>query len=189
MTLMKRLFTATCVAAACMVGLAAQSGSSSSSQDPNQTSGRGGRTQTVTGCLRAGDTAGTYVLTNVTGLQMGRRGGGDTGMGSGGAGEPAGGAAGMGQGGGRGMTLTLSAGSDVDLSAHVGHKVEVMGTLAGGRRSGGGGDTGMGSGGGGDTGMASGGGMGGGQGMGRGMMRTLNVTSVKMISSDCGAAQ
>src|SRR6476646_175324 len=64
--LMKRVFTATCLAATFAVGLAAQStGTSGSAQDPQQGGqGRGGP-RTVTGCLRAGDTAGTYMLTDV----------------------------------------------------------------------------------------------------------------------------
>jgi len=94
----------------------------------------------------------------------------------------------MGQGG-RGMnSLMLNAESGVDLKEHVGHKVEVTGTIAGGGRRGGmagsttAGDTTTGSsttagatttGGGASTGQS-----------GRGM-RSMTVTSLKMVSDSC----
>jgi hypothetical protein len=98
--------------------------------------------------------------------------------------------------------IMLSAGGDVDLSTHVGHKVEVTGTIAGGHSgmSGGAAST-TGTGGtttaSGATTTASGAtttaGSGAGatttaqgQGGGRGM-RTMHVTSLKMISADCGS--
>ena len=67
------------------------------------------------------------------------------------------------------------------LSAHVGHKIEVTGMMAGGRgRMAGGGatttDTGGGSGSTAGAATTTGGGRG---------MRSMNVTSVKMISSSC----
>src|SRR5579859_7576649 len=73
MRLMKRVLTATCFAMACAVGLAAQqttgtTGTTGTTEDQGG-QGRGGP-RTVTGCLRAGDTAGTYMLTDI---QMGNR--------------------------------------------------------------------------------------------------------------------
>jgi hypothetical protein len=74
---MKRLFTATCLAATCAVGLAAQSTGTSgtTAQDPQGGGqrGGGGGPRTVTGCLRAGDTAGSYMLTDVMMQGGGRR--------------------------------------------------------------------------------------------------------------------
>src|SRR4051794_30756873 len=81
MRLMKRVLTATGLAAVFAVGLAAQSTTGtagSTAQDPQTGGQRGGGPRTVTGCLRAGDTAGTYMLTNVEGLGGGRRGGDTT---------------------------------------------------------------------------------------------------------------
>src|SRR5437763_6728969 len=82
MRLMKRVLTATGLAAMFAVGLAAQSttGTAGSAGQYPQTAGgtqRGGP-RTITGCLRAGDTAGSYMLTNVEGLGGGRRGGDTT---------------------------------------------------------------------------------------------------------------
>ena len=67
---MKQVFSATCIAAMFAVGLAAQSTGTAGTtgQDPQATGGgqgRGGGPRTVTGCLRAGDTAGTFVLTDI----------------------------------------------------------------------------------------------------------------------------
>ena len=63
---MKRFFTMTCLAATFAVGLAAQSTSTATTtQDPPAGGQRGGGSRTVTGCLRTGDTAGSYMLTDV----------------------------------------------------------------------------------------------------------------------------
>jgi len=225
---MKRVFTATCVAAMCAVGLSAQSTGTAGTtgQDPQTGGGQGrGGPRTITGCLRAGDTAGTYMLTDVTGLGGGRGqggGGGTTAGGgttTGGGGTTAGGGGGTTGGGGgttagggattagggqgRGMptSIMLTADSSVDLKAHVGHKIEVTGTMAGGRGQGGGaGTTAGGTGttaGGTTTGTATGtatgtgttgggtgaGATGGGQGGGRG--RSMTVTNVRMVSESC----
>src|SRR5687767_15211843 len=69
MSPMKRTITAACLAAACAVGLSAQGTGTAgtATQDPAPGGqGRGGGPRTATGCLRAGDTAGTYMLTDVT---------------------------------------------------------------------------------------------------------------------------
>jgi hypothetical protein len=209
---MKRVFTATCLAATFAVGLAAQSAGTtgSTAQDPQTAGGGQGRggPRTVTGCLRAGDTAGTYMLTDVQmqgGGASGTAGGGTTTAGSttaGGAGSTAAGgttAGTQGRGGAPG-SIMLTADSSVDLKAHVGHKIEVTGTMAGGGRRGGdaattGTATGTTTGGSGTatatgtgstsgTGTAGAAGTGQGQGGGRGP-RSMTVTNVRMISESC----
>ena len=186
---MKRVLTATCLAAAFAVGLSAQSTATSGStaQDPQTTTagqGRGGP-RTATGCLREGDTAGTYMLTDVTMQGGGRRGGMGGGAAAGGttAGSTTtGSTAGTMPQGGRGMgpqSVMLTADSSVDLKAHVGHKVEVTGTMTGGRgRMGNAGDTSGAA----ATGTST---AGGGQGMGRGAMRSMTVTSIRMVADSC----
>ena len=208
---MKRMITATGLAALFAVGLAAQSTTGTAgatSQDPQTTTAGGGQRggpRTITGCLREGDTAGTYVLTNVEGLG-GRMGagaaGGDTTTAAGGAATTTGAAGTSGAGQGRAMAggIMLNADSSVDLKTHVGHKIEVTGTFAGGGRRGGDAagatTTGGGAtttGGGTTTGTATGtttagagqtAGTTGAQGAGRGM-RSMTVTSVKMVSDSC----
>lgn len=194
---MKRLLTATCLAMACAVGLGAQQTTGTSGTTADQGGqGRGGP-RTVTGCLRAGDTAGTYMLTDI---QMGER-SGDTAGTTAGTSTTSGstttsGTSGMSATGGqRGQmptSLMLNPESSVDLKAHVGHKIEVTGTMAGGGRRGG--DTTT------TSGSTSGGTMTGGSttsgsttsseqsttGAGqRAGTRTLNVTSVRMIAESC----
>jgi len=185
---MKRVLTATCFAMACAVGLAAQqtTGTTGSTEDQ---SGQGRGPRTVTGCLRAGDTAGTYMLTDI---QMANRattgtttGGGTTTTG-GGTTTAGGGTTATGESGQRPTSLTLNPESGVDLKAHVGHKIEVTGTMEGRR----GGETTSGTGGTTTTGGGStttGGGTGqtttGGQA--RTGSPTMNVTSVRMVSESC----
>ena len=194
---MKRVVTATCFAMACAVGLAAQQTTGTTGTTEDQ-SGQGRGPRTVTGCLRAGDTAGTYMLTDI---QMGNRattgttaGGGTTATGgtttaTGGTTTTAGGeTTATGERGQRPTSLTLNPESSVDLKTHVGHKIEVTGTMAGGRP---GGDTTSGTTGGttttGGGSTTTGGGTGqtttGGQG--RTGSPTMNVTSVRMISESC----
>jgi len=56
---------------ACAVGLAAQQQTTGTTGTADDQSGQGRNgPRTVTGCLRAGDTAGTYMLTDI---QMGNR--------------------------------------------------------------------------------------------------------------------
>jgi hypothetical protein len=189
---MKRVFLAACLASACAVGLSAeQTPSTTTAQSERQ--GRMGGPMTLTGCVKAGDTSGTYMLTNIQRNDAGMGSGATT---TGGATTTAGGAtttgggSGMGQGMGRGMGQVMlnASGSDVDLSAHVGHKVEVTGTMSGGRgRMAGGAATTTGEAAGSTTTSgAAGATTTAGQGGGRGM-RSMAVTSVKMISSDCGS--
>ena len=203
---MKRVVTATCLAAAFAVGLAAQSTTPSTqtpSSSPNQRGATGPRT--VTGCLRAGDKEGTFLLTDV--VMPGAPGdatgtGGTTAGGTTPTGTPPGSettAGGTGTTPRPPMSIALMPGSDVDLKAHVGHKIEVTGTLAGGgaRRTGtpGGSSPGgtttsdpassnpAGSTPGGTTAGSSAYGTGG-QGAARGA-RSMNVTAVRMISESC----
>jgi hypothetical protein len=171
---MKRVLTATCFAMACAVGLAAQqtTGTTGSEGQSGQS-----RSRTVTGCLRAGDTAGTYTLTDI---QMGARSGDTTAGGGsattgGGTTGTTGGTMAEGQRGQMPTSVTLNPESGVDLKAHVGHKVEVTGTMAPGGRSGGDPTTGTTGGG---TGQETTGGQ-------AHATRTLNVTSVRMVSESC----
>ena len=180
---MKRVFIATCMAAACAIGLSAQQTATSTMP---QSGRRMGGPMTVTGCVKAGDTSGTYMLTNVQRNDSGMGSGATT---TGGAATTTGGSA-TGQGMGRGMgQIMLSSGApDVDLSAHVGHKVEVTGTMSGGRgRMGSGAATTTGAASGSTTtSEAAGATTTAGQGGSRGT-RSMTVTSVKMISADCGS--
>ncbi|HEY2431300.1 MAG TPA: hypothetical protein VGI12_01415 [Vicinamibacterales bacterium] len=189
---MKRLLTAMGCVAAFAVGLAAQSTatgtSGAASQSATTQAGqRGGGPRTITGCVKAGDTADTYMLTNIEG--MGGRGAGaaasSTTASTSGSATSDTAAAGAAMQGGRGMTsLMLSADSSVDLKAHVGHKVEVTGSLAGGGRRGG---TDAAAGSTTTSGTASGtnaAGTTGTEGGARGM-RSMTVTSLKMVSDSC----
>jgi hypothetical protein len=196
---MQRAIVAGCLSAAFAVALSAQapaqqppsssagtSGSTAGAQQTTESGQRGMRPMTLTGCLKAGDTAGTYELTNVE--MTGRRGGATstTGETAGGATSTTGGEQGGGRMGGM-RTVMLNAGSDVNLAPHVGHKIEVTGTMSGGRRGGGASSsttTGSATSTTGSTGEGQGAGSGMGAGQGRGT-RTMSVTSVKMISETC----
>jgi len=206
---MKRLMTSTCLAAAFAVGLAAQSTSTGTSGQDPQGQRSAPRPVTATGCLRAGDTAGSYMLTDVQMQGGGGRRGGDT-TGTTATGGTTGGTTAGSTGGGGGTTasggqgrgnmptsLMLSPAADVDLKPHVGHKVEVTGTMMARGGQGAGGTTGGTTGGGsttgstttsGTTGGTTGGSTsaagGGTQGGGRGG-RNVTVTSVRMISESC----
>jgi hypothetical protein len=176
---------------ACAVGLAAQqtTGTTGTSGTTADQAGQGrGGPRTVTGCLRAGDTAGTYMLTDI---QMGS--GSTTGTTSGssttsGSTTTSGTTATSGQRGQMPTSLTLNPEASVDLKAHVGHKIEVTGTMAGGGRRGGD-TTGSTSGTSGSTTTSatttSGSGQSTTEGGQRGATRTMNVTSVRMISESC----
>jgi hypothetical protein len=202
---MKRTILATCLAGACAVVLSAQTPTQqpptstagttgAASQDTSQGNQRGRLPMTISGCLKAGDTAGTYMLTNVKG--MGRPAGttGDTTTAPGTtAGAPT---TAPESGQTRGMNqVLLMAGSGVDFTPHVGHQIEVTGTPARGGQgtgtttgaattTGAGTTTGA-------AGTATGGTTAGstttattGQGN-RGGVRSLNVTSIKMIAETC----
>ena len=125
---MKRVFTATLVASAFAVGLAARTppqypSSGETKQKPAPTAKSStSRTVAVTGCLREGETPGTYTLANA---QWDR-------------GGPVKGTTGKATGTEKGKpttatmaneTVQLKPSADVDLKAHVGHKIQVTGTL------------------------------------------------------------
>lgn len=200
---MKRVLTATCFAIACAVGLSAQQTTGTTgTTDQGGQGGRGGP-RTVTGCLRAGDTPDTYMLTDIqmanrtgspTGTTGGTPAGGTTAGGTTAGGTTAAGGSSATAGGERGQmptSITLNpADSSVDLKPHVGHKVEVTGTVSGGGRSGGdttGGTTGSTAGGGTTAGGTAAGGTAqtttGGQRTGG--TRMMKVTSVRMVSESC----
>ena len=133
---MKRTILATCLAGACAVALSAQTPTqqppspnptgttgATASQDPSQAGSQRskGSPVTLSGCLKAGDTAGTFTLTKVKGMPGGTAGTtGETAAGGATAGASSSSAA--------EVNLTASA-SDVDLSKHVGHQIEVTGTI------------------------------------------------------------
>jgi hypothetical protein len=167
---------------ACAVGLAAQqtTGTTGASEQSGQA-----RSRTVTGCLRAGDTAGTYMLTDLQmGSTAGTTAGGGTGTTGTGATATGGGMAAGGGGGQMPTSLMLSPASSVDLKAHIGHKVEVTGTMQGAHPAGdtttgttGAGATGGGATGGGEAGQTAAG--------GSQHPRTMDVSSVRMVSESC----
>ena len=188
---MKRTILATCLAGTCAVVLSAQTPSpqSPTQQPPTSTTGTSGADQsgsqrthagpmTISGCLKAGDTADTFTLTNVKG--MGKTAGttGET------APSTTGGATTTPESGSAAMSITLTPGSDVDLKPHVGHQVEVTGTPA--RGAGAGSTTAGGTTTGGTTaGGTTAGGTSTGAAGTTGRARNLNVTKVKMISESC----
>jgi hypothetical protein len=216
---MKRVFSATCIAAMCAVGLAAQStgtaGTAGQDQPVGAGQGRGGGgPRTVTGCLRAGDTAGTYMLTDIVmagapgaaGSTAGATAGGTgttAGTGTGTAGATGTGAATAGgqRQGGVPTSAMLVPDAGIDLKPHVGHKVEITGSRVGGGRRGGdaattGTATGTGAATTGAAGTATGTGTGStsgtgtgagatGTGQGRGGPMQMTVTAIRMVSESC----
>src|SRR5262245_37875374 len=193
MRLMKRAITAACLAASFAVALAAQSTSTASSaQNPPDNAQRGPRPVTAIGCLRAGDTAGTFMLTDVQ-LQGARK-PDDTTAGTTGstAGSTAGTTGPSEQTRRMPTTVMLSPAADVDLKPHVGHKIEVTGTMNAGRANrdttasttAGGTTTGTGTSG--TSGTAGTTATAGAAEQGtRAAMRNVTVTSVRMISESC----
>jgi hypothetical protein len=177
---MKRTIFATCLAGAFTVALSAQAPTqqppspnptgttgATASQDPSQAGSKmaKGGPLTISGCLKAGDTAGTFTLTKVK---------------AGGAAGTTGDAAGAGAASSSDkgdVNLTASA-SDVDLSKHVGHQIEVTGTPGRGGASAGGTTAGGAATTGGDTAAGA-------AGTSGRSAKSLNVTSVKMIAESC----
>lgn len=127
---MKRVLTSTCLAAAFAVGLSAQS---APPQTPPQTPPTGAagaaatqeardsaKNVTVTGCLKAGDTADSFTLSD---LKWGSKDSKDKGaVGTTGTAAPPAAIASA-------TSLKLIPGS-AKLSDHVGHQVEVSGSIA-----------------------------------------------------------
>ena len=186
---MKHVFTALCLSAACAVGLSAQqSTTDQKSNGPDQWT----KPVTVTGCLRAGLTAGTFDLTHVKGLPAAKATGTATGAATTGTTGTSGSTAAT-DVAGKDNTLTLTAEGTVDLTEHVGQQVSVTGRLpkkdnrhiaegagvdqqsSGGAVNAGGQPSGMST-------MTSGHGIGGGD------ARALRVSSIQTISSSCSDA-
>ena len=111
---MKRVIAGSFMAAAFAVGLAAQA-TSPQSQPPMQESKDATKNVTVTGCLKAGDTADSFILSNL-------KWGGDKAVGTSGT-APAAPAISA-----TSLKLTGSP-SGGKLGDHVGHTVEVTGSI------------------------------------------------------------
>ena len=113
---MKRVFAATCLAASFAVGLAAQQ----PPQTPPSQAADKDKTLTLTGCVRAGDQPGSFVLANA---KADDKAPGATGT-AGTTAAPDAKAI-------ENATLRLvGAPASVNLSEHVGHPVQVTGTVA-----------------------------------------------------------
>jgi hypothetical protein len=113
---MKRVFATTCLAAAFAVGLSAQQ----PPQTPSQTADKD-KTVTLTGCVRAGDQPGSFVLANAKPDDKAAPGATGT---SGTTSAPD-------TKGIENATLRLiGAPASVNLSEHVGHTVQITGTVA-----------------------------------------------------------
>jgi hypothetical protein len=192
---MKQVFTAMCFAAACAVGVSAQQSATTTSQKSGQDNQNWGQPMSLTGCLRAGLTAGTFDLTNVKDLPAEWKGHGKTATGTTGATGTSGSTADTDRKdvGGDFDTVTLAAEGNLDMSSHVGHEVKVTGRLpkkdsrhvtegAGGDRMSSGGAVGAGSQPSGMSTMTSGHGIGGGG-------LTMRVSSMQMLSSSCDAGK
>ena len=130
---MKRVLTGSFLAAAFAVGLSAQTTPpqttpppttppTSQSQPPMQESrDRDAKTVTVTGCLKAGDAADSFMLSDLKWGNKDAKGTGAVGT-SGTAAPPAAIAS--------ATSLTIKPSGSTKLSEHVGHQVEVTGTVA-----------------------------------------------------------
>jgi hypothetical protein len=125
---MKRAISCTCLAAAFAVGLSAQAPATSSSSTQSDS-----KSVTLTGCLRAGDEPGSFVLANTKTADKSAAGAATS--------TAATGTTGM---AGATTTTTTTVTKDLDnatvkltgspagvtLSDHVGHTVQITGTLA-----------------------------------------------------------
>jgi hypothetical protein len=125
---MKRALTGTFLAATFAVGLSAQS-TPPQSQPPTQppttppaaqeARGDAAKSVTVTGCLKAGDSADSFILSD---LKWSNKDKGAGAVGTSGSGAPAAVAS--------ATTLKIMPSGGTKLSEHVGHTVEVTGTVA-----------------------------------------------------------
>jgi hypothetical protein len=122
---MKRVLTGSFLAAAFAVGLSAQTTppqtTPPTSQPPAQAQEKGDRdaakTITVTGCLKAGDSANSFMLSD---LKWGNK---DKAVGTSGTAAPPAAVASA-------TSLKVIPGASAKLSEHVGHQVEVTGTIS-----------------------------------------------------------
>jgi len=182
---MKGILAATCLAGAFAVSLSAQQTSTDQKHGgPDQW----GNPITVTGCLQAGLTAGTFDLTNVKGLPADKSNGNAAATGT--SGTTSGAATDTSKK--DKTTLTLTSEGTVDLAEHVGHEVRVTGRLpkkdnrhitegAAGDQQSSGGAVGAGAQ---PSGMST---MTSGHGIGGGDARMLQVSAVQLVSSSCNA--
>ena len=118
---MKRVLAGSFVAAAFAVSLSAQAPPPQSQPTPPQSqpmqeSKDAGKSVTVTGCLKAGDAAESFLLSDLTWGQ-------DKAVGTSGSATPAPPPVAA-------TTLKLIGNPSTKLSDHVGHKIEVSGTIA-----------------------------------------------------------
>jgi hypothetical protein len=127
---MKRVLTGSFLAAAFAVGLSAQTTPpqttppTGSSQPPMQEprAGADSKNVTVTGCLKAGDSADSFTLSDLK--FGGSKGSGAVGTsGATGAGAPPAALASA-------STLTIKPSGSTKLTEHVGHQVEITGSVA-----------------------------------------------------------
>lgn len=125
---MKRALTGTFLAATFAVGLSAQTPPQSTTppqtptpqaQQPMQESRDAAKNVTVTGCLKAGDSADSFMLSD---LKWGSKSTGGA-VGTSGTGTPPAAIASA-------TSLKLIPGASAKLSDHVGHQVEVSGTVS-----------------------------------------------------------
>jgi hypothetical protein len=126
---MKRVLTGTCLAAAFAVGLSAQTAPPQTSPQTPPTGGAtatqdrdSAKNVTVTGCLKAGDTADSFVLSDLKWGSKDKDSKGSA-VGTTGTAAPPAAVASATQ-------LKLIPSASTKLSDHVGHQVEVSGSIA-----------------------------------------------------------
>jgi hypothetical protein len=161
---MKRAISCTCLAAAFAVGLSAQTPSSPAMQAEKDT-----KSVAVTGCLRAGDAPGSFVLANAKTAAPASKDqpGAPTGTAGSASATPPAPASAV-----EGKTIALAGSpTGVTLSNHVGHTVEITGVMAPQAAPAGG-----------MTPPAEPGGM---AGMAAKAQPTLNISAFKMVSATC----
>ena len=182
---MKHVLMGLCLSAACAVGLSAQQSTDKKQSGPDKWT----KPFTVTGCLKAGLTAGTFDLTNVKKMPADMTATATTGTsGSGSAATTTD----RSKSDNDNKTITVVPEGTVNLTEHVGHEVTVTGRMptkdsrhitegggvdeqsSGGAVAAGGQPSGMST-------MTSG------QGIGGGSARALHASSVQMISSSCSS--
>jgi hypothetical protein len=114
---MKRVVAGTFVAAACVVGLAAQAPPAQPPQSapPMQEAKDAAKSVTVTGCLKSGEGTDSFLLSNLKWTQ-------DKAVGTSGAVAPAAPAISA-------TSLKLTGSPSTKFSDHVGHTVEISGTI------------------------------------------------------------
>jgi hypothetical protein len=195
---MKRIIPSVCLAFAFAVTVGAQSTGSGQatdqygSQSQKSSSDKSDKTVSLTGCLQQGDTPGTFVLANVDASALSDMGGAHGSMPPSRPSEsqerpsdpsspPATGTSGMGSSSSdKDLKVELTGGGSVDLKQHVGHQVEVTGTMAAKSTAGTSGSGSAGTTGSTDPTSPSRAGS-----MGDKNVHKLSVRSVKMISSSC----